>query len=390
MTTKIQPTFTRTKTAVAVGAALFVVAGASIAAYEPRTPVAGVDDAATSNGTDAVTIDVLANDGAVDSSTLTIATQPAGGTAEVVGSAIVFTPNASFSGSDTFTYQVTETDWRTTGSGTVSLASIDAVTPIATSYVPIGGGAAVPIVNGGDLSVNSVDLTAAGQGSWNDTNSAGVVGRSWAINQTVTPVSGCNVDDTTAPALSLSMVWSGERQSADADPGGNQFTITSAAAPTPDVLIADIATSGIMLKVHKSVADALPSGEPDNISQNGSAVATTGGTPSFGSADWNFNATANWAGLTPAEFEAMNVTVLASMFNNKQWYNNGATFDATVDLTQCSLNTSTMTVTITDDSSGGGDGGGSSGGGGGGAFSGVTLFVLSLLGLGALGRRRKQ
>ena len=93
----------------------------------------------------------------------------------------------------------------------------------------------------------------------------------------------------------------------------------------------------------------------------------------------------------------MDVTVLASLFNNKTWYNNGATFEATVDYTQCALNTSTMTVTVTDDTSDNGDGdgdgdgdddGGSSGGGG--ALSALSLLVMSMFGLIAGLRRRRQ
>ena len=100
------------------------------------------------------------------------------------------------------------------------------------------------------------------------------------------------------------MNWSGERLSADINPGGNQFTITSAASPTPDVEVSDIPTSGIVLKVHKSVDDGVVAlGEPDNISLNGSSNTTTAGTASFGSERWRFDATAIWADLTPAEFE---------------------------------------------------------------------------------------
>ena len=171
MSTKMQQSFNRTRVAVAIGAALYVMAGAGMATYETRTPVSGTDDSASYDGsTPSVSISVLANDGDVNASTLAIASQPSSGTVEIVGSAIVYTPNANFSGSDTFTYSVTENDWRTTeGSASFSLTGIDAVAPIAASYIPLGGGNPVTIYNGGSPQINSVDLTAAATGAWNDT-----------------------------------------------------------------------------------------------------------------------------------------------------------------------------------------------------------------------------
>ncbi|MBB06378.1 MAG: hypothetical protein CML03_12855 [Pseudooceanicola sp.] len=72
-------------------------------------PVA-VDDDASGDEDTAITIDVLANDTDADGDTLSISAvgTPANGTAEIVDGKIVYTPNADFSGSDTFEYTVSD------------------------------------------------------------------------------------------------------------------------------------------------------------------------------------------------------------------------------------------------------------------------------------------
>ncbi|HBR95845.1 MAG TPA: hypothetical protein DD979_00495, partial [Gammaproteobacteria bacterium] len=361
MSIQLRPAFRRTQVAICASAACCALAGISHAAHEPRTPVAGVDDAVVINSPDPVNIDVLANDGDVDAATLQIATQPSTGSVQIVGGAIVYTPSESFNVSDSFTYTVTEADWRATAAGgEFALTNINAVAPIATSYTA-NDSSIVPIYNGGSLDVNSIDLSAEAQGSWNDAPvDGGVVGRSWAINQTVDSIPGCNVGDNTAEPITLTMLFQGRRNASATDPGGNQFTITSDAAPSPDV-----DGGGLVLKAHKSIGSANPNGEPDNIAKNGSSVSTTnGGPPSFGGQNWDFDATAIWTGLSGSDIESMNVTVLASLFNEKQWFVlNPASFKANVDLTQCNLATSTMTVRITGDLGSGGNGSNGTGNG---------------------------
>ncbi|RIK36278.1 MAG: hypothetical protein DCC55_27780 [Chloroflexi bacterium] len=74
-----------------------------------RAPTAANDAATTAAGV-AVTIDVLANDSDPDGDALTIAsvTPPTNGTAVVENGRVVYTPNASFVGSDSFTYTITD------------------------------------------------------------------------------------------------------------------------------------------------------------------------------------------------------------------------------------------------------------------------------------------
>jgi len=76
----------------------------------PNTaPVAADDEAETDHGVP-VTIDVLANDTDADADDLVLdaVTQPANGTAAIDGDQVTYTPNAGFSGADTFTYTVAD------------------------------------------------------------------------------------------------------------------------------------------------------------------------------------------------------------------------------------------------------------------------------------------
>ncbi|MBE2197677.1 MAG: tandem-95 repeat protein [Anaerolinea sp.] len=72
-------------------------------------PVAVADSAITDEDT-AVTIPVLANDSDADGDTLTVTgvTQPAHGLATTDGTAVTYTPNANYHGSDSFTYTIND------------------------------------------------------------------------------------------------------------------------------------------------------------------------------------------------------------------------------------------------------------------------------------------
>jgi subtilisin family serine protease len=73
-------------------------------------PPDAADDSATTDEDTPVTIDVLANDSDPDSDPLTITsvTEPSLGTAAIDGGAIVYTPNANASGTDTFDYAISD------------------------------------------------------------------------------------------------------------------------------------------------------------------------------------------------------------------------------------------------------------------------------------------
>lgn len=79
----------------------------SVRAFGNRPPVAQ-DDALTVAMDAAATIAVLANDSDPDGNTLAVVsvTTPAHGTASIAGNAIVYTPAAGYSGSDSFSYTI--------------------------------------------------------------------------------------------------------------------------------------------------------------------------------------------------------------------------------------------------------------------------------------------
>lgn len=74
-----------------------------------QVPTTTADSATTTTGT-AVSIDVLANDSDADGDTVSIAsfTQGANGTVTQAGGKLTYTPNAGFSGADSFTYVATD------------------------------------------------------------------------------------------------------------------------------------------------------------------------------------------------------------------------------------------------------------------------------------------
>ena len=80
------------------------------------TPVAA-DDSATTTVDTAIAINVLANDtdveNDIDEASVTITTAPTNGTITSINTTtgeITYTPNAAFTGTDTFTYQVCDSD----------------------------------------------------------------------------------------------------------------------------------------------------------------------------------------------------------------------------------------------------------------------------------------
>ena len=89
-----------------------------------KAPTAKADTATTKQG-EAVTIDVLANDtdsdGTLDTSSLTIATNPSNGTATVKSGKVVYTPSKDFAGTDTFTYTVSDNEGKASKEATVTV-----------------------------------------------------------------------------------------------------------------------------------------------------------------------------------------------------------------------------------------------------------------------------
>ncbi len=367
-----QHKFKRTKTALAVGVALFAVSELGLATYEARI-FEGTADTAEA-GDDPVTIDVLANDndGAVNAATLAIGTQPTQGTVAVSGGQLIYTPNDGFSDTDTFTYTVQESEWRNDASGapivTPYTMAVDATDPIASSYQATDG-------NGNPITVSIFPGTNTAPGFWNQTPLGdGVVGKSWKPSTSVAQLQGCNAGDDAATPITLTMTWAGERPAVNGSVGSNQLTVTTDAAPTPVKTDGD----GIVLQVFQNSANNVTS------SSNGAgSISDIAGTANNGFDTWKFTTTSTWSNLSAAEFEAMPITILASTYNSKTWFSSSSSFEASVDYSTCQLKTATVGVTITAKESSSG------GGGGGGSMDKVAMFALGLFGLNALRRRRQ-
>ena len=91
-------------------------------------PPLAQDDSATTVESSAIDIDVLANDSDSDGDSLSIQslTQPDHGSAVDDGAQVVYTPDAGFSGADSFTYTVTDGQGETaTATVTVSVAAVN-------------------------------------------------------------------------------------------------------------------------------------------------------------------------------------------------------------------------------------------------------------------------
>jgi outer membrane protein OmpA-like peptidoglycan-associated protein len=103
-----------------------------VGAADPNAPVAGNDTATTLSGTP-VTIDVLTNDRDPNGDTLTILSfnQGANGGVTQVGNALVYTPVAGFTGTDTFTYVIRDP------AGNKSTATVTITVNPATPNAPL-------------------------------------------------------------------------------------------------------------------------------------------------------------------------------------------------------------------------------------------------------------
>ena len=113
--------------------------GNELFAVENDAPLAGNDTGGTIQAGVALTINVLANDsdpdGTLSSSSVTIETQPAHGTATVTSTgSITYSANAGYAGADSFSYSVLDNQGRRSAAATVSVSVTAPPAP------PSGGG----------------------------------------------------------------------------------------------------------------------------------------------------------------------------------------------------------------------------------------------------------
>jgi hypothetical protein len=102
--------------------------------YTARFPIARDDTATVSENSSNNTIDVIVNDNDPDGNPLSITatTQPANGSVQISGNRLVYTPKSGFTGTDQFTYTITNTK------GLSATAKVT-VTVIAGTQPPPGG-----------------------------------------------------------------------------------------------------------------------------------------------------------------------------------------------------------------------------------------------------------
>jgi len=123
-------------------------AGLELNVVQNDSPMAANDAASSINGA-AVTINVLANDvdsdGSVDPTTVHITSQPAHGSVSVTQSgSVVYTPNAGYQGSDSFTYSEADNQGATSNIATVTVTTTQPPPPSSGGG---GGGGAVGLLD---------------------------------------------------------------------------------------------------------------------------------------------------------------------------------------------------------------------------------------------------
>lgn len=124
------------------------------------TPLAAVDDVASTNEDVAVSINVTANDTGLGTGpvVLTIGRAPVRGTAVVQAGAVVYTPAANLNGADSFTYTVTKGGVTTApATVTVNVAAVnDAPTTVADSVSVAAGASTTLAILANDTDVDGV------------------------------------------------------------------------------------------------------------------------------------------------------------------------------------------------------------------------------------------
>ncbi|MEM6646945.1 MAG: choice-of-anchor D domain-containing protein [Bacteroidota bacterium] len=103
-----------------------------------------VDDTATTDEDNAVSIDVLSNDADEEDNALTITalSDPADGSATLDGTTVTYTPDGDFNGTDTFTYTVADGFSESTGTVTVTVNAINDAPTEAAITAPTPGASA--------------------------------------------------------------------------------------------------------------------------------------------------------------------------------------------------------------------------------------------------------
>ena len=207
------------------------------------------DDTASVNEDSAITIDVLFNDGDVDGDSLTIvgASEPANGSIALVAGEFVYTPDADFFGTDSFTYTIAD------GNGGFDTATVD-VTVNAVNDAPdvtFAAPAPVNLVSNGSFESGSAGFHTGGSTGITD----------WTV---------------TGHSVDYGALWEAVDGSRSIDlngsaPGGVEQTIETVAGATYQV------TFGLAGNRHDAPDEKLMHVEVDGVNAGGFSFTTTGG-----------------------------------------------------------------------------------------------------------------
>ncbi len=235
------------------------------------------DDAATTTQGVAVSVDVLSNDTDPESDTLSIqSVNPAGnGVVSVVTGQILYTPNPTFNGLDTFTYFVTD--------GVQAVSATVAVTVTNINDPP-------KAVN--DLTTTDEDvpvmINVLGNDTDPDADFLSIVATGPAGNGVSTVISGTMVLYTPNANYAGTDVFTYTISDGALTDGASVTVIVNALNDDPPVAVADTATTPQNTLVNISVLanDYDPDNDPLNLTAvglaaNGSASFLTGGTTVF-------------------------------------------------------------------------------------------------------------
>ncbi|MCK6560368.1 Ig-like domain-containing protein [bacterium] len=286
-------------------------------------PVANNDAATTAAGT-AVVINVLANDsdadGSLNPTSVTVATAAAHGTTSVNTSngAITYTPNAGFSGNDSFTYTVKDNAGATSNAATVNITVTAAnAAPVANNDAATTAAGTAVVINvlandsdaDGSLNPTSVTVaTAAGHGTTSVNTSNGAI--------TYTPNAGFSGNDSftytvkdNAGATSNAATVNITVTAANAAPVANNdaATTTAGTAVVINVLANDSDADGSLNPASVTVATAAGHGTTSVNTSNG-AITYTPNAGFSGNDSFGYTVTDNQGAVSNLATVAITVT----------------------------------------------------------------------------------
>ena len=256
-----------------------------------QPPTATADTATVAKNSSANVIDVLANDTDPEGNTLTVTavSTPTSGTAVVGtgGAYVTYTPNTNFTGSDTFTYTISDGHGNT-ATGTVSV-TVNNTAPLANAQsVPTNENTAVVITLGG-IDANGDALTfAIAAAPVNGTLSAIT-----ATNCSASIPSNCTASITYTPNTAYSGADSFTFTVNDGTVNSATATVSISVANQPPTANADTAT--VAKNSTANIIDVLANDtDPEGNTLTVTAVSTpTNGTAAVGTGGANVTYTPN-------------------------------------------------------------------------------------------------